>query len=90
MPGKANVQFAFWGFVVMLPLTRMVADREWIALHHPLKATLVIIVLGVPATAARWRTTRLAKQAEAVQFEETEDAIVLSLGLSQDGALPIH
>ena len=72
-PGKGNIQFAFWGLLVLLPLTRMAANHVWRTLQHPSGRALVIVSLCTLAVAARWRTRRAAKLAEAMLFEEVEE-----------------
>jgi hypothetical protein len=86
-PGRVNIQFAFWGFLVLLPFTRMAANHEWKLLQHANGQALIVIGLGVLALSARWRTIRSAQRAETMQFEELDDAEILSLELSNDGAL---
>jgi hypothetical protein len=86
-PGRVNIQFAFWGFLVLLPLTRMATNREWKLLQHVNGQGLITLVLGILALLARWRTIRSAQAAETMQFEEVDEAEILSLQLSDDGAL---
>jgi hypothetical protein len=86
-PGRVNIQFAFWGFLVLLPFTRMAAGHEWNLLQHANGQALIVLGLGVLALSARWRTIRSAQMAETMQFEEVDDAEIISLELSNDGAL---
>jgi hypothetical protein len=86
-PGKANVQFAFWGFLVSLPLTRMAANHVWKTLQHPGGRAVIIVSLFALAIAARWRTSRAAQLADAMQFEEVDEPQIVSLELSTDGVL---
>jgi hypothetical protein len=86
-PGRVNIQFAFWGFLVLLPLTRMAVNHEWKLLQHANGQALIAITLGVLALSARWWRMRLAQSAETMQFEEVDEAEILSLELSHDGAL---
>ena len=86
-PGRVNIQFAFWGFLVLLPLTRMAVNHEWKLLQHANGQALIAITLGVLALSARWWRIRSAQSAETMQFEEVDEAEILSLQLSDDGAL---
>jgi len=86
-PGKANIQFAFWGFLVLLPFARMAANHAWETLQHPSGRASIIVSLCALAMAARWRTRRAAKLADAMQFEEVDEPQIVSLELSTDGVL---
>jgi hypothetical protein len=86
-PGRANIQFAFWGFLVLLPFTRMGANHEWTLLQHTNGQALIALSLVVLALAVRWRTIKAAQAAEAMQFEEVDEPQILTLELSNDGAL---
>jgi hypothetical protein len=86
-PGKANIQFGFWGFIVLLPLTWMAGNREWNVLQHASGRAILAIVLGIIAIAARWRTTKTAKSADTMLFEEMDEAEILSLELPNDAVL---
>ena len=86
-PGKANIQFAFWGFLALLPFARMAANHAWETLQHPSGRVSIIVSLCALAMAARWRTRRAAKLADAMQFEEVDEPQIVSLELSTDGVL---
>ena len=86
-PGRVNIQFAFWGFLVLLPLTRMATNHEWKLLQHANGQALIALALGTLALSARWHTIRSAQSAETMQFEELDEAEIISLQLSDDGAL---
>jgi hypothetical protein len=86
-PGRVNIQFAFWGFLVLLPLTRMATNQEWKLLQHANGQALIALALGILALSARWHTIGSAQSAETMQFEELDEAEILSLQLSDDGAL---
>jgi hypothetical protein len=86
-PGKANIQFAFWGLMGALPLTRLAMKYEWTHLRTPPWTVAILVVLSVLALAARWSTRRAAAGAEALQFEGFEEPEVMSLKLPQEGGL---
>jgi hypothetical protein len=72
---------------VLLPFTRIATNHEWKLLQHANGQALIVLGLGVLALTARWCTTRSAQAAETMQFEEVDEAEILSLQLSDDGAL---
>ncbi len=86
LPGKGQIQFAFWACVMLLiPLTNKGAQLEQLALHSPIRYAVAIVVLGSAAVLARWRTAASARSAEGLQFEETPPVEVLALQLHRDG-----
>jgi hypothetical protein len=90
LPGKSYFHMAFLGALGFLFLVLRGVALEWRALHDPASYARMLIVLGLLAALARWRTVVLAKSQEAiVQFEEVAPPAILSLGLNRDGVLPI-
>jgi hypothetical protein len=83
-PGKAKMQFAFWGIVLLLPLTFVGAGYEWRYLESFRGQILIAALLVLPAVALRWWAVRGARGAEAMQFEETEESEIVSLALAPD------
>jgi hypothetical protein len=76
------------GFL-MLALRGIALERR--ALQNPATYVRMVVVLGMLAVVARWRTVVLAKSEEAIaQFEEVAPPAILSLGLNRDGVLPIE
>jgi hypothetical protein len=86
-PGRINIQFAFWAFLVLLPLTRMTSTQEWKLLQDASGQALIVLGLIVLALMARRCSVRSARAAESMRFEEVDEAEVITLELSQDGAL---
>ena len=86
-PGRANIQFAFWGLMGALPLTRLAMKYEWTHLRTPQWTAAILAVLSVLALAARWTTGRAAVGAETLQFEGFEEPEVMSLKLPQESGL---
>ena len=84
LPGKANVQFVFWAYLLLLiPLTEKSARFEQTALENPLKYLLTLSIVGIVALALWiWNT----HQADSVvlNFEELPPAEIVGLGLSRD------
>jgi hypothetical protein len=60
----------------------MAADDEWKILQDPTGRVIIAIALGILAIAARWRTTKSAKSADTMQFEEVDEVEILTLGLT--------
>jgi hypothetical protein len=85
-PGKTKTQFAFWGIVLLVPLTYMAAGYEWRYLQSLKGQILIAALLVSPAIALRWWAMRVSRGAEAMQFEETEDSEIVSLALAPDTA----
>ncbi len=84
LPGKANVQFAFWAYLLLLiPLTEKSARFEQHALESPLKFFLTLGALCIASGALWIRNTHYAKSA-VLYFEEVPAVEVLRLGLTSD------
>jgi len=82
LPGKANVQVIFWGFlVVMLAVVIPCAEFELSALHQPLRFFMMLFSLSAARTALWAQNQRRAKSA-VLHFEELPDEIITTLGLS--------
>src|SRR5580704_253006 len=83
-PGKTKMQFAFWGIVLLVPLTFVGAGYEWRYLQSIGGRALIAALLVLPAMVLRWWAARGAKGAEAMQFEETEESEIVVLALPVD------
>jgi hypothetical protein len=84
LPGKSNVQFIFWGFLVLfVPLAMKFVSLEQHAFTH-LPALLAIIgFLMVVLVALRAFNHRQAKSA-AIYFEELPVEVITTLKLSDN------
>lgn len=82
LPGKANVQFAFWGFViVLLVLAVWFGPFEMLALSNPLHyAGLIAVVMA--AACGLWAFNRHEAESAVLYFEELPDPVITTLGLS--------
>ncbi|MHB1956306.1 MAG: hypothetical protein ACYCOU_21465, partial [Sulfobacillus sp.] len=90
LPGKANVQFVFWFYLVLLiPLTDKGAHLEQRALQNPGSCAIMLGVLVLLAICIWWRRAWLAKSA-VLKFEKVPPSDILGLGLLQDKALVIQ
>ena len=83
-PGRSKMQFAFWGIVLLVPLTYMGASYEWRYLQSVNGQILIAALLVLPAMALRWWAARAAKGAEAMLFEETGESEIVVLALPVD------
>ncbi len=83
-PGRGNLQFAFWGALVLLPLTLVSARYEWMWLQSTRGQVMVGLALVPPAVALRWWTTRRLRGAGELLFEDVEEPTVVSLDLVVD------
>jgi hypothetical protein len=84
LPGKANVQFAFWAYLlVLIPFTEKSARFEQSALEDPLKYVLALSFAGIVALAL-WVWNTLQAKSAILNFEELPPAEILGLGLGRD------
>jgi hypothetical protein len=84
LPGKANVHFAFWGYLLLLiPLMEKSAHFEQQALKDPLKYVLALAVLGTAALGL-WVRNRLHAKSAVLHFEELPQVEIMGLGLARD------
>jgi hypothetical protein len=86
LPGKGNVQFGFWIFFALLVLSPLVAGTEWEMLRSPATSAVLVLALCGSAISARWRTAQSAREAETMQFNETDNVELVSLNLGSDTA----
>jgi len=81
LPGKSNIQFSFWVFlIVLVPLTMFAAIRELRALAHPLQYGAILAALGAVAVGL-WALNRQQAKAAVLYFEELPDDVLTSLRL---------
>ena len=84
LPGKSNVQFAFWAYVLLLiPVTEYAARFEQRALQSQTRYAAMLGVLLAFSILIWWRTTSVTRSA-VLQFEEAPPVDVLELGLNRD------
>jgi hypothetical protein len=84
LPGKANVQFVFWGFLlVIFFLVMLVPAYERPTLDDPFRLLLTAGVLGAAAGVLRlWNRSR--ERWTELYFEEMPEQLILSLNLKID------
>lgn len=85
LPGKSNVQYMFWGFLMLVaPLTLSFAEYEQSALHHPAQYAGLVAALGVVA-GGMWGFNRHRASSAVLSFEELPTEEMTTLGLSAGG-----
>lgn len=89
-PGKANVQFAIWGALVLLPLALVGAKYEWHQMQSVRGQLMVALLPLLPAIALRWWTARRLQSAEEMIFDDIEEPPLVSLELAVDSALQVE
>jgi hypothetical protein len=87
LPGKANVQFMFWSFVIVfLPILGVAAVIELKALQNPLHYGILIAVLCA-VSVGLWALNRYRAKSAVLCFEEVPGELITTLGLTS-GTLP--
>lgn len=87
LPGKVNVQFVFWGALVVFATVAVTGvEYEMRSLGNPYRCGLIMIVLGAIALGA-WAWNRRRAKSAALYFEELPPEIVITLGLTSPSAL---
>ncbi|MGA2907652.1 MAG: hypothetical protein ABSE36_08115 [Terracidiphilus sp.] len=82
MPGKTNIQFAFWGFVVVLiVLAVSFAPLEMEALGDPAGFAGLCVAL-IAAAIGLWTFNRHRAKSAILYFEELPEQLITTLGLS--------
>jgi hypothetical protein len=87
LPGKTNIQFAFWGFVVVLiALAVSFAPLELQALGDPAGYASLISAIGVTACGL-WAFNRHRARSAVLYFEELPDQPIMTLGICSPPAM---
>ena len=88
LPGTSNLHITFWLCLMGgLNLTYRACQFELRALPDLIRYFGILIVLGLLATGAWWRTQRRASLEEPkLEFEEKLPPVIQGLGLARDGA----
>jgi hypothetical protein len=85
LPGKGNIQFVFWGCVMLLVRLVLEAARmERQSLDQPLHYAALVTSLLAAWTILRWRAAVQARSAPALYFEDVNPAEVITLNLHRD------
>jgi len=82
LPGKSNIQYMFWGFlIIFLPISMMFAKYEQKVLHYPFQSAFLIGVLAGVALVL-WISNRHFARSARLYFEELPPEVITTLGLS--------
>jgi hypothetical protein len=89
LPGKSNFHLTFWLCVWgLVSVVAKSADLERHTLESPTRLSAMLVILGIAAVLARWRTAPADWEEAAVEFEEVPSGAILVLGLPRDGGSP--
>ena len=87
LPGKTNIQFAFWGFVVVLSVLAIsFAPLELQVLGDPAGYAGLCIVL-ITAACGLWVFNRHRAKSAVLYFEELPEELITKLGLYSPTAM---
>ena len=81
LPGKSNIQFVFWGFlVVLLVVVMSIAEFEQRAFNDPIRLIRLLIVFAAVPVGLSAFNRHQAKFA-VLYFEELPEEVITTLGL---------
>jgi UDP-N-acetylmuramyl pentapeptide phosphotransferase/UDP-N-acetylglucosamine-1-phosphate transferase len=81
LPGKSNIQYAFWGVGIILPVLAIsFAPFEQQALNNPVRFAWLAALLAA-ATLGLWTFNRHQAKSAVLYFEELPPEIITTLGL---------
>lgn len=82
LPGKLNIQYAFWAFaVVFVPIAMVLAKQEMISFRRPSRMAAMMVSMVLMAAGA-WIWNRHAARSAVLYYEEQEPDVILTLGLT--------
>ncbi|MEX2260344.1 MAG: serine hydrolase domain-containing protein [Bryobacteraceae bacterium] len=83
LPGKSNFHLTFWLCIgLLLALIAKGVEFELHALRDPTSYVTMLVVLGIVAVVARWRTAVIASDESELQFDEVPPWQILTLNLT--------
>jgi hypothetical protein len=81
LPGKSNVQFMFWAFVIVfIPLAMMFSHYEQSVFDHPRSYTLLVAILLIAALIL-WLFNRHQAKSAVLYYEESEPEVITTIGI---------
>ena len=81
LPGKSNVQYMFWAFVIVfIPLAMMFSRYEMSVLDRPLSYVLLVSALLMIASGLWLLNWRRAKSA-VLYYEDSEPDVITTIGI---------
>jgi len=82
LPGKSNIQYIFWGFlVIFFPIAKMFANYEQRALHLSFQYVSMISALAAVGIEL-WVFNRHHARSAVLYYEELPPEVITTLGLS--------
>ncbi len=86
LPGKSQANMAVLGYLALVFLVVKGAEVERRALDDPATFVKMVVVLGVLAAFARWRSSRSLES--ELRFEEEPTPVIFAVDLHRDGVPP--
>ena len=81
LPGKSNIQFVFWVFVIVfIPLAMMFSHYEHSVFDHPRAYALLVAILLIAALIL-WLFNRHQAKSAVLYFEEAEPEVITTIGI---------
>lgn len=81
LPGKSNVQFIFWAFVIVfIPLAIMFSHFEQSVFDHPPAYAMLVAILFIVAMIL-WLFNRHRAKSAVLYFEESEPEVITTIGI---------
>jgi predicted neutral ceramidase superfamily lipid hydrolase len=81
LPGKSNVQFMFWVFVIVfIRLAMMFSHYEQSVLDHPRAYAALLAILLVTALIL-WLFNRFRARSAVLYYEESEPEVITTIGI---------
>jgi len=85
LPGKVNLQFLFWGFIVLFAAIAIPAsEAELRALSHPAEYAWITVAL-LAVFVSLLSLNRYRARSAVLSFEELQPEVITTLGLTRDG-----
>jgi len=81
LPGKSNVQFGFWAFVIVfIPLAMMFSRYEQSVFDHSRSYALLVAIL-LMAALILWLFNRHQAKSAVLYYEESEPEVITTIGI---------
>ena len=85
LPGKVNLQFLFWGFIVaFLAAAIPTSEAELRALSHPAEYAWIMVAF-LAVFVSLLSLNRYRARSAVLSFEELQSEVITTLGLTRDG-----
>jgi hypothetical protein len=81
LPGKTNIQYVFWAFVlIFFPVAMSLANEEMRVLRSPVRYGVMVAILAAIA-AGLWAVNRRQARSAVLHYEELEPEVITTLGI---------